>query len=139
MDFDRRLQTTKRATVGMSALGWAAFLCLVLNAAFWGGLMLNLLAPPTILSPQAIQAALSTVAFALILPLFWSMLLPSSPAGRLLQRQQWATPGYVATTAAAGFLTYVAGTWMRAWWQAQPNIVESNADPDCVKMFWAIH
>lgn len=128
MNLDSTLQTARRATVGKSVLGWVALACLILNAAFWGSLMLGLLAPPTILSPQSLQAGLSTVAFALILPLFWSMLLPSSPAGRLLQKQTWATPGYVATTAAAGFLTYLAGTWLRAWWSAQPNVADAGAD-----------
>jgi hypothetical protein len=128
MHFDSTLQTARRATVGKSALGWTALLCLILNAAFWAALMLDLLAPPSPLSPQAIQAALGTVAFALILPLFWSMLLPSSPAGRLLQKQTWATPGYAATTGAAVFLTYLAGTWLRAWWSAQPNVTDANAD-----------
>jgi hypothetical protein len=122
------LQAARRASVGKSVLGWTALLCLTLNAAFWSTLMLDLLAPPSLFSPQAIQAALATVAFALILPLFWSMLLPSSPAGRLLQKQTWATPGYAATTGAAVFLTYLAGTWLRAWWSAQPNVTDANAD-----------
>jgi hypothetical protein len=128
MNFDTTLQTAKRATVGKSALGWVALACLILNGAFWGMLMLDLLAPASLISPQALQAGLAIVAFALILPLFWSMLLPSSPAGRLLQRQQWATPGYVATSAAACFLTWMAGTWLRLWWQAQPGAVEAHQD-----------
>jgi hypothetical protein len=128
MNFDTTLQTAKRATVGRSALGWVALACLILNGAFWGMLMLDILAPSAILSPQTLQAGLAIVAFALILPLFWSMLLPSSPAGRLLQKQTWATPGYVATSAAACFLTWMAGTWLRLWWQAQPGAVEAGQD-----------
>jgi hypothetical protein len=125
---DTTYQRARRATVGMSVLGWAALVCLLINGAFWGALMLDLLRPPSLLSPQSLQAALATVAFAIILPLFWSMLLPSSPAGRLLQRQQWATPGYVATSAAAVFLTWLACVWLRAWWAAQPNVAEAGAD-----------
>jgi hypothetical protein len=128
MSAQSTLQTVKRATVGKSVLAWTALLCLILNAAFWATLLFDLLAPPSPLSPQAIQAALGTVAFALILPLFWSMLLPSSPAGRLLQKQTWATPGYVATSGAAVFLTWLAGTWLRVWWSAQPNVTDANAD-----------
>jgi hypothetical protein len=122
------LQAARRATMGTSVLGWVELACLILNSLFWGSLMLDLLVPPSIFSPQCLQAALSMVALALILPLFWSMLLPSSPAGRLLQKQSWATPGYVATTAAAIFLTWLAGVWLRAWWQAQPNVTEVGAD-----------
>lgn len=128
MDFDTTFQAAKRATVGKSALGWTAFACLILNGLFWGMLMLDLLAPASLISPQALQAGLAIVAFAVVLPLFWSMLLPSSPAGRLLQRQQWATPGYVATSAAAAFLTWMAGTWLRLWWLAQPAVVEAGQD-----------
>lgn len=128
MDFDTSLQTARRASAGTSALGWIALLCLILNAAFWASLMLDLLAPRTVFSPQSLQAALATVAFALILPLFWSMLLPSSPAGRLLQKQTWALPGQLAVTFAAVFLTWLAGQWLRAWWQGQPNVVEAGAD-----------
>lgn len=121
-------QSVRRAAVGTSVLGWVALLCLILNAAFWGSLMLNLLAPPAVFSPQTLQAALATVAFALILPLFWSMLLPSSPAGRLLQKQTWHLPGQLAVTFGAVFLTWLAGVWLRAWWAAQPNVTEAGAD-----------
>lgn len=123
-----RYQTMKRATVGTSVLGWVALICLVLNVMFWAGLMLDLLAPARIFSPQTLQAALSTAAFALILPLFWSMLLPSSPAGRLLQKQTWALPGQLAVTFGATFLTWLAFQWLRSWWAAQPNVAESGAD-----------
>ncbi len=121
-------QTARRATVGTSVLGWVALLCLVLNAAFWGSLMIDLLAPRTVFSPQSLQAALATVAFALILPLFWSMLLPSSPAGRLLQKQTWHLPGQLAVTFGAVFLTWLAAQWLRAWWAAQPNVAATGAD-----------
>src|SRR4029453_545492 len=109
-----------------SVLGWVALACLILNGAFWGSLMLDLLAPPRILSPQTIQAGLSIAAFALVLPLAWSSLLPNSPAMRLLQRQSWHLPGQLAITAAAVFLTWLAGSWLYLWWKAQPNIAASG-------------
>lgn len=124
----QNLSTIKRATVGMSALGWIALACLLLNAAFWGSFMLDLLRPPSPLSPQAIQAGLATAAFALVLPLFWSMLLPSSPAGRLLQRQTWRLPGHLAVTFGAAFLTWLAWSYLRAWWAGQPEAVAGNSD-----------
>jgi hypothetical protein len=122
------VQSVKRATVGMSVLGWVALACLTLNGAFWGTLMWGLLAPPALLSAQTLQAALAIVAFALVLPLFWSMLLPSSPAGRLLQKQTWRLPGQLAVTFAAVFLTWMAATWLRLWWGAQPNIADAGQD-----------
>jgi hypothetical protein len=121
-------QTVKRATVGTSILGWVALACLLINGAFWASLMLDLLRPPSPFSPQALQAGLAVIAFAAILPLFLSMLLPSSPAGRLLQKQSWATPGYVAVGVAAVFLVYIAGAWLRLWWQVQPGIAETGQD-----------
>lgn len=124
----QNLSTIKRATVGRSVLGWVALACLVLNGAFWGMLMLDLLAPPSPFSAQTLQAALAIVAFALVLPLFWSMLLPSSPAGRLLQKQTWRLPGQLAITFAAVFLTWMAATWLRLWWAAQPSVADAGQD-----------
>lgn len=120
------MQMARRATTGRSVLGWVALVCLILNGAWWGTLMLDLLRPPSPLSPQAIQAALSIAAFALVLPLCWSSLLPNSPAMRLLQRQSWHLPGQMAITAAAVFLTWFAGYWTWIWWGAQPTIKESG-------------
>jgi hypothetical protein len=124
-DYTQRL---RRATVGTSILGWVALACLILNAAFWASLMLDLLRPPSPFSPQALQAGLAVIAFAAILPLFLSMLIPNSPAGRLLQKQSWATPGYTALGVAAIFLVYIAQSWLRIWWQAQPGIAETGQD-----------
>jgi hypothetical protein len=116
----------RRETTSTSVLGRTAFACLFLNGAFWAAIIYSLLSPQAVLSAQAIQIALSVVAFAIILPLFWSMLLPSSPAGRLLQKQTWHLPGQVAITMAALFLTYVAGTLMRIWWNSQSAVAEAG-------------
>lgn len=127
MDFSAHVQTARRATVGRSVLGWTALACLALNGAFWYSLFIGILAPPALLSPQTVQAALMVVAYAVILPLFWSMLAPSSPAGRLLQKTQWATPGYMVTVAAALFLTYHAGSIVLGWWEMQPTARETGS------------
>lgn len=119
-------QTLRRATTGRSVLGWVALACLVLNGAFWGTLMLDLLKPRSPLSPQAIQAGLSIAAFALVLPLAWSSILPNSPAMRLLQKSSWALPGQLAFTVSAVFLTWLASNWLYMWWSAQPSIAETG-------------
>jgi hypothetical protein len=126
MNIETTIQAARRATSGRSVLGWVALVCLILNGAFWGSLMLDLLAPTRLLSPQTIQAGLSIAAFALVLPLAWSSMLPNSPAMRLLQRQSWNLPGQLAISAAAVFLTWLAGSWLHLWWQAQPTIAESG-------------
>jgi hypothetical protein len=128
MNQDTLVPQARRATVGMSVLGWVALLCILGAGAFWLMVFIQLLQPPRWLSPQAVQTFLLTTTFTLILPLFWSMLLPSSPAGRLLQKQTWATPGYCVVIGAALFLTYYAGVWLRTWWYAQPSIVETGQD-----------
>lgn len=115
------IQGARRATVGISALGYIAGICLIGSLAWWLALFVALLAPPGLFSAEMIQTFLMTVAFSLVLPLFWSMLLPSSPAGRLLQKQQWATPGYLAVIGAATFLTWHAWRWSYAWWQGRPD------------------
>jgi hypothetical protein len=114
-------RTAKRATVGRSALGWIAFICLAASIAFWAAMFIDLLAPPRLFSPEAIQAGLAVIAFSLVQPLLWSMLLPSSPAGRLLQKQTWRTPGYTAVICAALFLTYHSWRWSYAWWEGRPD------------------
>lgn len=123
---DDYLRAARRATVGVSALGWVALLCLIASIAFWMALFIDLLAPPRIFSPQTIQAGLAVIAFSLVQPLLWSMLLPSSPAGRLLQKQTWRTPGYAATIAAAVFLSYHSFRWLSMWWAAQPQIASAG-------------
>jgi hypothetical protein len=85
MNTETAIEKARRATVGTSVLSWIATLCLVGAGAFWFMIFLQLLAPPNLVSPQAVQTVILTIAFTLVLPLFWSMLLPSSPAGRLLQ------------------------------------------------------
>jgi hypothetical protein len=121
-------QEVRRKTVGTSILGWIALLCLISAGAFWFMIFIQLITPPRLLSPQSVQVFILTIAFTLVLPLFWSMLLPSSPAGRLLQKQTWATPGYCVVIGAALFLTYYAGVWLRTWWYAQPSVVETGQD-----------
>jgi hypothetical protein len=121
-------QEVRRKTVGISVLGWVATACIAGAGVFWLMIFVQLLQPPALLSPHIVQVLILSLAFTLVLPLFWSMLLPSSPAGRLLQKQTWAMPGYVVVIGAALFLTYCAGVWLRAWWHAQPSIVETGQD-----------
>jgi len=127
METESSVGRARRATVGRSALGWIALLCLIGSGVFWLSLFVDLLAPATPWSPQALQAFLMVVAYALVLPLFWSMLLPSSPAGRLLQKTAFATPGYIAVVGLAFFLTYYAGQILLGWWGVQSNIKDTGS------------
>src|SRR5436309_10677908 len=76
------LQEVRRRTTGTSILGWIALTCLIGAGVFWFMIFMQLIVPPQLLSPQAVQTFILTITFTLVLPLFWSMLLPSGPAGR---------------------------------------------------------
>ena len=69
-----------------------------------------------------------TVMTALIIPLFWSILVPTTPAGQLLQKTQWATIGFWVILGAALYLTWYAYQWASLWWFNQSIIRENNLD-----------
>jgi hypothetical protein len=119
----RRLQ---RATVARSALDVIAIIFLGCAFAFWGVAFWQLLAPPALLSLLSIQAAVLALVYALATPLLWSMLVPSTPAGQMLQKTQWRTFGFGAIVAAAFYLSY-QGEWMiELWLNSQPGVAENG-------------
>ncbi len=115
----RRLQ---RATVARSALDIIAIIFLVAGFAFWSVAFWQLLAPPALLSLLSIQAAVLAVAFSLAAPLLLSMLVPTTPAGQLLQKTQWATIGFYVILASALFLVYQSEQLIEVWLYAQPGV-----------------
>jgi len=124
MDMERRYRQLQRATVARSALDVIAIIFLLAGFAFWGVTFWQLLTPPAILSLLSIQAAVLAVAFSLAAPLLLSMLVPTTPAGQLLQKTQWATVGFYVILAAALFLIYQAEQLIELWLYAQPAIAE---------------
>jgi Tfp pilus assembly protein PilF len=93
---------TRRKTTAMSVLDRIAIFCLGASFLFWGVLYFSLLAPPLPqLAPQTFVAFALIVMSALIIPLFWSILVPTTPAGQLLQKTQWATIGFWCILSAA--------------------------------------
>src|SRR6266508_5018811 len=101
----RRMQ---RATVARSALDVIALIFLFAGFAFWGVAFWQLLSPPALLSLLSIQAAVLALAFSLAAPLLLSVLVPTTPAGQLLQKTQWATIGFPVIIACSVFLSYQA-------------------------------
>lgn len=116
----------RRATVGQSALGWIATFCLIASGATWALMFRDLFQPTTVLSAQTLRVALLTIIYTFVLPLFVSMLAPTSPAGRLLQKTQWRSVGYGMTIAAALLLLYYGYYLTSIWFSAQPAILESG-------------
>src|SRR6266545_7529609 len=118
---------TRRRTTAMSVLDWSALFCLGASLLFWGVLYFTLIAPPLPrLAPQTFVALALTVMSALIIPLFWSILVPTTPAGQLLQKTQWGTIGFWVILAAALYMTWYANQWIGLWWFNQTVIRENN-------------
>lgn len=123
MEHYRKLQ---RATVARSALDVIAIIFLFCAFAFWGVAFWQLLGPPTLLSLLSIQAVVLALVYALATPLLWSMLVPTTPAGQLLQKTQLRTVGFVFIVAAAIYLSVQAESMIESWLWSQPGIAESG-------------
>lgn len=126
MEFERRYRQLQRATVARSALDVIALIFLGCGFAFWGVAFWQLLDPPALLSLLSIQAAVLALAFSLAAPLLLSMLVPTTPAGQLLQKTQWATIGFYVILAAAIYLVYQAEQLIELWLLAQPAVAEAQ-------------
>src|SRR6266508_6780800 len=117
----------RRKTTATSVLDRIALFCLGASLLFWGVLYFTLIAPPLPqLAPQTFVALALTVMSALIIPLFWSILVPTTPAGQLLQKTQWGTIGFWVILAAALYMTWYANQWIGLWWFNQTVIRENN-------------
>jgi hypothetical protein len=126
MDMERRYRHLRHATVARSALDVIALIFLFAGFAFWGVAFWQLLDPPALLSLLSIQAAVLAVAFSLAAPLLLSMLVPTTPAGQLLQKTQWATIGFYVILASAIYLIFQAEQLIEVWLSAQPGVVEGR-------------
>lgn len=129
MDMERiagRYRHVQRATVARSALDVIALIFLGCGFAFWSVAFWQLLTPPALLSLLSIQTVVLALVYSLATPLLWSALVPSTPAGQLLQKTQWRTFGFAAIVAAAFFLTFQAGHMIELWLWAQPGVAESG-------------
>lgn len=119
----RRMQ---RATVARSALDVIALIFLGCGFAFWGVAFWQLLGPPAILSPLSIQAVVLALVYSLAAPLLLSMLVPTTPAGQLLQKTQWRTIGFPVIVGCACFLSYQAEYMIELWLYAQTAVREAG-------------
>lgn len=123
---DRRYHQLKRATVARSVLDVIAIIFLACAFAFWFVAFWQLLTPPALLSLWSIQAVVLALVYALATPLLWSALVPTTPAGQLLQKTQWRTIGFYAIIGAAGYLSYQAEWMIELWLSYQPGIAEAG-------------
>jgi len=141
MDMERmagRYRQLQRATVARSALDVIALIFLGCGFAFWGVAFWQLLSPPALLSLLSIQAAVLALVYSLAAPLLLSMLVPTTPAGQLLQKTQWRTIGFPVIVACAIFLAYQAEMMIELWLSAQPGVREGNfAHPMAISLMIA--
>jgi len=129
MDMERmagRYRQLQRATVARSALDVIALIFLGCGFAFWGVAFWQLLTPPALLSLLSVQAVVLALVYSLATPLLWSALVPSTPAGQLLQKTQWRTFGFAAIVGAAIYLSYQAEWMIETWLWNQPGIQEAG-------------
>ena len=123
---EQHYRQLQRATVARSALDVIALIFLGCGFAFWSVAFWQLLGPPAPLSLLTIQVIVLALVYSLATPLLWSALVPSTPAGQLLQKTQWRTFGFGAIVASAIYLSYQAETMIELWLWAQPGIAEAG-------------
>jgi hypothetical protein len=124
--FVDRYRQLRRATVARSALEALAFVFLIASFAFWSVCFWQLLTPPTLLSLQSVNVAVLALVFSLAAPLLWSALVPTTPAGQLLQKTQWRTVGFTFIVAAAVYLSWIAWQLLEMWLASQPGVQETG-------------
>lgn len=93
---------------------------------FWLNVTWSLFAPLTPLSVQALYCFMLSLGMTVALPALLSALLPSTPAGMMLQRARWRTWGFAATLGGALFLLWFAWQVFDAWLYQFPNITRAN-------------
>jgi hypothetical protein len=121
-----RYERVRQAAAATNVLHAASPICLFASASFWLVLYWSLLAPQSVFSSQALIATLMGLVYAVVLPVLWSILMPNTPAGMLLQQTRYKTWGFAFVIAASGFLTYHAGGLLYVWWDSQPNVHQSG-------------
>lgn len=127
--FQRRMKQTQRATVARSALDIIAMIFIGCAFAFWFAAFWQMIAPPSILSLGTVSVLVLTLVYSLAAPLLLSMLVPTTPAGQLLQKTQWRTIGFPVIVMAALFLCWQGFTLIGAWLAAQGGIDPTTGKP----------
>src|SRR4051812_6707944 len=121
-------RSARRASSGRTALSILAGVFLAASLLFWGVLHWTVFVSPHGGIPQIAVALVMTVIYAFALPLLLSMLVPTTPAGQMLQKTQWKTVGFPVIIASAVFLAWHARNLMVLWFAGQPNIAESQQE-----------
>lgn len=123
--WESRYRQARRAATGTNVLGYLMVVFLM-GFGYWWYQVWSVIFRPTFLTPQWTITILVAIVYTVILPLFLSMVVPNSPAGRLLQKQTWALPGQIVTGITAALLIGVATRIFGFWLDGQPGIAETS-------------
>lgn len=125
--YDHRLsQQARRATTAMTILDVGAWVGLIAGVIFWANFFFLLMEPQ--LLTDMIQALTMAIGYSVVLPMLLSTLVPSTPAGMLLQQTRWKTIGFVVTIGITGFLGYHALMVLWSYWSTLPKVAETGQD-----------
>jgi hypothetical protein len=125
MDYDL-VHRARRASVGTNVLDLGAWIGLAAGAVFWSNFFWLMVGPSGI--PEMVYSVAMAVAYAFVLPILLSTLVPSTPAGQLLQQTRWKTVGFGVTIAAVVYLCFHAFVVLVAYWQSRPTVAETGQD-----------
>jgi hypothetical protein len=121
---DPRAQAARRATTATSILDVGAWVGLFAGMLFWSNFFWLILAPQTL--PELALMLAMAAGYSLVLPMLLSTLVPSTPAGMLLQQTRWRTVGFFVTIAITGFLGYHALMILWGYWAERPTVAASG-------------
>lgn len=115
----RQAQTLRRPS---TMLDTVALIGLVVMLVFWFRVTWFFFEPPTVLSFEALFAVMLSGGLAYALPAMLAALLPSTPAGMLLQRTRARTWGFAALLGAAIFMLWFEWLVIDSWLYQFRNI-----------------
>lgn len=115
----RQAQTLRRPA---TMLDTVALVGLVVMLTFWFRVTWFFFAPQTLASFEALFGMMFSFGLAYALPAMLAALLPSTPAGMLLQRTRHRTWGFAALLGASLFMLWFSWLVMDGWLYQFPNI-----------------
>jgi hypothetical protein len=126
----------KQLSTQEAVLLWCTILCVLASMVFWGYwyVVLLLKQGSWVVSLLGVLFALCS---ALVIPIIFSMLIPSTPLGAMLARTRYRTPGILFLGAAATLFFFYSWDIFRAFWAM--NLLPANPpDPqaDAAMGWW---
>jgi hypothetical protein len=112
-------QAARKATTTMTILEVGAWVGLIAGIVFWANFFFMLMEP--VLLTDMLQALSMAIGYSVVLPMLLSTLVPSTPAGQLLQQTRWRTVGFAVTITITLYMGYHALMVLWAYWASLPK------------------